>query len=145
MGQVFDAPIPGQSLTKTPGSFKFERPPQYVNEDEALEWLWSKLISKESIAHIMVLLKNDISVVEMATTLLYAGIADGRWTLDLAFQMMQETTWMIEAIAKKVGVEKYTYKKEKPQLKKFIGEYAEFIAEPTKEEKKITNAFSGLV
>ena len=145
MPQVFDAPIPGQSLTKTPGSFKFERPAQYVEEDKALEWVWSKLVTKEAIMHIKVLLQNGISVVEMAQTLLYAGIADGRWSLDLAFQMMQETTWMIEAIAKKTGVEKYTYKKEKPQVKKFIGEYADFLAAPTKEEKKISNAFSGLV
>jgi hypothetical protein len=145
MPQVFDAPIPGQSLTKPPGATKWEKPPQFIEEQEALEWLWGKLLLPEGVGNIIVLLKNGVSVFEMASTLLYAGIADGRWSLDLAYQMMQETTWMIEAIANKSGVKEYEYKKPKASLKKFVGEYAEFLAEPTKEEKKITNVFTGLV
>lgn len=148
--QVFDAPIPGQSLTKTPGSYKYERPPQFTEEEPALEWLWERLLQKDSIARIRVLLQNDISVVEMAQTILFAAVADGRVSLDLAFLMAQETTWMIEAIAKKSGVKKYTYKKEKPEYEDFINEYAEFLAEPDKEEQQAaavaTNViFPGLV
>jgi hypothetical protein len=136
MGQVFDYAIPGQSLTQAPGAFKFEQPPQYTDENEALLWMWQALLKPEAIANIRVLLKNDISVVEMAQTLLYAGMMDGKWTVDLAFQMFQETTWMVEAIAKKSGVTDYTYKKEKPEFKKFVSEYADLLAEPDKKEEQ---------
>lgn len=145
MGQVFDAPIPGQGLTKTPGSYKFEKPPQFTEEEPALEWVWSRLLTQEAIANIRVLLQNDITVVEMAQTLLYAGIMDGRWTPDLAFLMLQETTWMIEAIAKRSGVKKYTYKREKPEYKKFIEEYADILTEPEKEEAQALNVIQNTV
>jgi hypothetical protein len=138
MPQVFDAPIPGQSLTKPQGSYKFEKPPQFLEEETALEWVWGKLLSQDSIPRIKVLLKNDISVVEMAQTLLYAGAMEGKWTIDLAYLMMQEVTWMIEAIAKRSGVKEYTYKKPKETYKNFISEYAEYLSEPDEEQEKAT-------
>ena len=33
---LFDAPIPGQSLTSEPKNAPFERPPEIVNPEEAL-------------------------------------------------------------------------------------------------------------
>jgi hypothetical protein len=145
MQQVFDGPIPGQSLTKTPGAYKFEKPPQYVEEDKALEWVWSRLLTKEGVANVRVLLQGDVTVLEMAQTLLYAGIMDGRWTPDLAFMMLQEVTWMVEAIAKRMDVKDYKFKRPKPQYKKFIEEYANFLVAPEKEEKKAAEIIQGTV
>ena len=136
MPQVFDYAIPGQSLTKAPGSFKFEKPPHYTDESEALAFLWERLLTPMSVANIRVLLANKISVVEMAQTILFQGMAEGEWTPDLAFQMLQEVVWMVEAIAKKSGVKDYTFKKNLPSYDKFIGEFADVLAEPTKKEEK---------
>ena len=43
----FDAPIPGQSLTDTPGNAKWEHPPQFVKVDEAAEYIWDRLHEKK--------------------------------------------------------------------------------------------------
>lgn len=136
MGQVFDYAIPGQSLTKAPGSFKFEKPPHYTDESEALAALWEKLLTPMAIGNIRVLLGNGISVTEMTQTILFAGMAEGEWTPDLAFQMFQETAWMVEAIAKKSGVKGYKFKKNLPSYDKFIGEYADVLSDPTKKEER---------
>ncbi len=37
---IFDAPIPGQSLTNTPGNYPCEHPPQYTNLGERTEYVW---------------------------------------------------------------------------------------------------------
>ena len=36
MNRQFNAPIPGQSLTKTPNNYPWERPPEISNVDEAV-------------------------------------------------------------------------------------------------------------
>ena len=37
IGNPFDTPIPGQSLTDTPGNYPWEHPPQYPTMEEATE------------------------------------------------------------------------------------------------------------
>ena len=35
VGNPFDSPVPGQSLTDTPGNYPWEHPPQFVDPEEA--------------------------------------------------------------------------------------------------------------
>ena len=37
IGNPFDTPIPGQSLTDEPGNYPWEHPPQYVTTDGAAD------------------------------------------------------------------------------------------------------------
>ena len=39
----FDAPIPGQSLTDTPGNYPWEHPSQFSTVEEASEYIWDRL------------------------------------------------------------------------------------------------------
>ena len=39
----FDAPVPGQSLTDTPGNYPWEHPPQFTDLNEAAEFVWDNL------------------------------------------------------------------------------------------------------
>ena len=47
----FNAPIPGESLTTSPNTPNaWERPPQYADEDKAMEELYLLLTEKEILA-----------------------------------------------------------------------------------------------
>ena len=47
VGNPFDAPVPGQSLTDTPGNYPWEHPPQFTDPEEASEYIWQMLHRKE--------------------------------------------------------------------------------------------------
>ena len=54
----FDAPIPGQSLTDTPGNAKWEHPPQFSNVEDAAEYIWDRLHEKEILSQVIAFLKE---------------------------------------------------------------------------------------
>jgi PhoPQ-activated pathogenicity-related protein len=133
---MFGAPIPGASLTKTPGGAPWQSPPQFTDEDEALHYIWEVVFQKpEAVVPFMVFLKKGIAVTEIVNTFLFAGVAASKWTLDLAMLMYQEVAWMICALAKIRGI-KYTFKRLQPSYADFLVEYKDYIAEPAKEPVK---------
>ena len=44
---VFDAPIPGQSLTDEPGNYPWEHPPQKASIEEAADDVYESIMKKE--------------------------------------------------------------------------------------------------
>ena len=58
----FDAPIPGESLTDTPGNAKWEHPPQFTKVEEASEYIWDRLHDEKLLDQIITMLKNQVPV-----------------------------------------------------------------------------------
>lgn len=146
MQRSFDAPLPGQSLTKMPGSTAMEKPPQFVKEEEALDYFWNVILENpKTVTKLMVLLKGGLAVTEIVNTLLFTGVAAGKWNLDLAFLMYQEVSWMIEALAKVRNI-KYTFKRINPEYANFLYQYKDYITAPEDEpiEQATKSLFSGL-
>lgn len=144
--KAFDAPIPGQSLTKMPGSSPMEKPPQFVDEQKALDYFWNSLLEDpKTVTKLMVFLKGGMAVTEIVNTLLFVGVSAGKWSLDLAFLMYQEVAWMIEALAK-IRKIKYTFKRIDPEYADFLYEYKDYIKKPEDEpiEQATKGLFSGL-
>lgn len=147
MPKIMDGPIPGQSLTKPPGSYAHEKPPQFTEEQKALEYVFNDVLgNKKNITKFMVLIKGGLAVTEITNTFLYGGIMAGKWSLDLAFLMYQEVAWMFAAYAKIWGI-KYTFKKADPDYEDFLMQYQDYITQPTDDEpveKAVNSLFSGL-
>ena len=74
----FDAPIPGQSLTDTPGNNKWEHPPQTL-----------------------LLLHSGVSVEALTKGVLFSGFTEGKWTPDLAVLLAEIVFNQILAIGMK--------------------------------------------
>ena len=74
---IFDAPIPGQSLTNTPGNYPWEHPPQYTNIKEASEYVWDVLHKEKNADQVLTFLKNGIPVEAIARTILFGGFMEG--------------------------------------------------------------------
>ena len=59
----FDAPIPGESLTSSPDNAKsWERPPQYVNEDRAMEALYLLLTDQDKLPDLIKLIDSGTPI-----------------------------------------------------------------------------------
>jgi len=106
---VMDAPIPGQSLTQTPGASPNEHPPQFVNLDDALDYVWDRFHKPKALIQLIGYLKAGIPVEVIARTVLYQGLLKNNWNVDLSLLMLQTVIWQIEAIAKLKKIKVQTY------------------------------------
>ena len=62
IGNEFDAPIPGQSLTDTPGNYPWEHPAQYTDPEEATEYIWDRLHADDFAEQVVAMLDAKIPV-----------------------------------------------------------------------------------
>lgn len=101
---IFDAPIPGQSLTQEPGATPMEQPPQFADIDAALEFLLDKLTQKRQAVRLVLMLKKGITAEYIAKSILFDGFSRGKWSPDLAMLMLRIVMAMIIAIGTNAGV-----------------------------------------
>lgn len=141
---MFDAPVPGQSLTAQPGGLPMERPPQFTDPNEALEFLFQKLTMPKKVTQLVVLLKKDIPVEYIVRTALFEGVVQGKWTPDVALLMAQTATWMVESIAKLKGV-KTTLKNKDEKHQEFLENFVDLLDKPSPKSAPISKTlFTGL-
>lgn len=120
---LFDRPIPGQSLTRPPKSSPFEHPPQFVDRDKALDVLWDKLTQKREALRIVAMLHKGIPCEAISRTILLAGFMEGKWTVDLVLQMARTLTFMIAAIGTKAGVTDVKIKNPDIEQQEFLSQF----------------------
>ena len=145
VGNPFDSPVPGQSLTDTPGNYPWEHPPQFVDPEEATEYLWVTLHQKQITEQLIGMLDAGVPVEAIGRTILFAGFMEGKFSPDLAFIITEPVMKMIAAIGVKGGVEKIVFSLEdltnKKQIKaitqvKMAKEKVEQITETTQADIK---------
>jgi len=98
IGNPFDTPIPGQSLTDEPGNYPWEHPPQYPSMEEATEFLWDKMTEPEIAEQIIAMLDAGVPVETLARTALFGGFLNGKFTPDVAFTIVEPVIKMIATI-----------------------------------------------
>ncbi len=113
----FSAPVPGESLTSTPKNMAFEKPPQFVDMEEASEFIWDQMNKRDNTLKLLAMLDKQVPVDGIAKTILFSGFASGKWTPDLAVLLATPVISMIMAIGKAAGitVRNKTKKKSKSQ------------------------------
>ena len=85
----FDAPIPGQSLTDTPGNYPWEHPSQFTTVEEASEYIWDRLHDTQMAEQVITMLKNEVPVEALSRMVLFGGFAEGKWNPDLAILLAE--------------------------------------------------------
>ena len=104
----FDAPIPGESLTSSPDNAKsWERPPQYVNEDRAMEALYLLLTDQDKLPDLIKLIDSGTPIDEIAQVILYQGYTAGQYNPDLMLTMIEPTIYLLIAIADYAEIKDY--------------------------------------
>jgi hypothetical protein len=81
---IFDAPIPGQSLTDEPGNYPWEHPPQTASIEEAVDYVYESIMKKENMARMFTLLRMGIPIEALVKVITFSGFLQGKWTVDTA-------------------------------------------------------------
>ena len=98
-------PIPGQSLTNSPEEpYNWEKPAEFSNPKEAMLYTFGILTEPETTANILINITNGVSVIDIASIILYQGFTEGKWNPDLMTLLMEPTMYMIMALAEKAEI-----------------------------------------
>ena len=132
---IFDTPVPGESLTKTPGNAAWENPPQYVNVDEAAEYVWEKLHEEKFLDQVVSFLSNDVPIEAVARMILFGGFVEGKWTADVAILLSEIIFKQIMAIGMNAGVKNMNMFLKDTSNNQFHKEFIQFKMEKDKLQK----------
>ena len=105
IGNPFDTPVPGQSLTDEPGNYPWEHPPQYVTSDGAADHLWNRMSEPEFAEQIIAMLDAGVPVEAIGRTVLFGGFLKGKFSPDVAFIIAEPVMKMIATIGVIAGIE----------------------------------------
>tara|TARA_A100001015_G_scaffold198322_1_gene221265 strand:- start:885 stop:1397 length:513 start_codon:yes stop_codon:yes gene_type:complete len=107
IGNPFDAPVPGQSLTDTPGNYPWEHPPLYSDTGEAADYVWERLHKPEFAEQIIAMLDAGVPVEAIGRVIVFGGFLEGKFTPDVAFIITEPVLKMIIAMGIKADVKKF--------------------------------------
>ena len=135
----FDAPVPGQSLTDPPRNAKWEHPPEYVDVEEASEYIWDKLHDRNFLTQILSFLKEGIPVEAIARMVLFSGFMKGKWTPDVAILLSEIVFKQIMAIGVAAKIPDIKMFLKDQSNSKFYQEFAKFKLDRKEAEETETS------
>ena len=104
VGNPFDAPVPGQSLTDTPGNYPWEHPPQFTDPEEATEFIWQTLHTEQFLEQVIGMLDAGVPVEAIARVIVFGGFVEGKFTPDVGFLITEPVMKMLMAIGVRAGL-----------------------------------------
>jgi hypothetical protein len=101
---MFSGPIAGQSLTHEPKNMPWEHPPQFVQVDEAMNFIMKELLEPRNLKELLQLMNAGMSIEAITRTFIMSGFANGKWTPTLAMLLYKPLMLALISIAKKAGL-----------------------------------------
>ena len=102
---MFNAPIPGQSLTSEPKNYPWENPPRMVDPEEALLFHLEKLEDKKAVESIAGLMALGVDILDLTEGILRAGVADGQHSIDVSLIIAPVIHEYIKGIGDAAGID----------------------------------------
>ena len=102
---MFDAPIPGQSLTDEPKNHPWENPPELSTVSETLDFYMEKLTDTDVIDNLLMMLQVGMPVEKITSTLTLGGVMEGKHTLDVQLLVNPVVHKYIALIGKKAKID----------------------------------------
>tara|TARA_R110000824_G_scaffold311521_1_gene498625 strand:+ start:498 stop:1016 length:519 start_codon:yes stop_codon:yes gene_type:complete len=102
---VFDAPIPGSSLTKEVGSRPWKNPPQHSTLEEAVNFYVDRMSTEEFTDKLVTTLEMGVPVTSVVNVMQLHGVMEGRHTLDVSILLIPILMEMVALVADSVGIE----------------------------------------
>ena len=133
----FDAPVPGQSLTDTPGNSPWEHPPQYTDLNTAAEYVWDILHEENKLEQVLLILKSGVSIEAITRGILFTGFVDGKWSVDLAMLLAEIIFNQILAIGVKAKIKDIKVLSSDNSNAEFRKEYGKLMVSKEKKEEGI--------
>ncbi len=124
----FDAPIPGQSLTDTPGNAPWEHPPQYTDPEQVLDGLYDKITNGEFTEQLIAMLDAGVPVEAIVRVMVFGGFMQGKFTPDMGFMIVEPLMKLVAAVGIRAGVNELKLSLDDLSNNKFLKDMAELKA-----------------
>ena len=105
LNRPFDGPIPGESLTREPKKFAWERPPEFVDPEETLMYYLNKMFQPKVMGKIMDAIEMGITIHDLTRGLLRTGVSEGLHTIDVGLLIAPAIHEAIKGSADELGIE----------------------------------------
>src|SRR5210317_1949706 len=102
---MFERPIPGQSLTSEPKNRPYETPPEISDPEEALMLHLKRLDDVERMDSIMILLQKGVDVATLTEGLLRSAVMEGIHSIDVSLTIAPTVHKFISDTAKALEID----------------------------------------
>lgn len=103
---MFNAPIPGMSLTGEPKKYPWERPPELTKAEDVANYYLDRLTEKDTMGKVLdTLAVGDLSLREVVEGLTRIGVSRGLHTIDAGILVAPLIHKTIKVVADGVGLE----------------------------------------
>lgn len=103
---MFNAPIPGMSLTSEPKKYPWERPPELYKAEDVANYYLDKLSDKDTIKAILdFLVIGELTLVQTVEGIMRIGVSKGLHTIDAGLLVAPLVHKTIKLVADSVGID----------------------------------------
>ena len=102
---LFDAPIPGQSLTAEVGARPWQQPAQYTTVEDAFEYYAKKIIDPKINESLLDALEMGTPVSSISEILVQSGAMEGKHTIDVSILLLPVIMELIAYVADELEIE----------------------------------------
>jgi len=102
---MFQAPIPGQSLTTEPKNTPWENPSEMSKVEDVIKYYITKMSNPEVMDDILAILQAGASIKSLVEGTYTQGVMRGMHTLDAGMLAAPTLVLFMQAVAKEVGLE----------------------------------------
>ena len=152
---LFNAPIPGQSLTAELGSRPWQKPPQLTTVEEVINYYSDKFLEPKVSSDLVTMMSDDIPITVIVDSTMLANVMEGKHTIDVGMLVAPFLVEMCSFLGDEAGI-KYTTGLDEEEDKSVVDTVAarqvmsEFKSEvgqgtPTEEEEAPEPVKSGLM
>ena len=103
--RVLNGPIPGQSLTSTPGNAPYERPPEYTKPEDAANFHLNRLAKKDQATAVVDALELGVDVKTLTQGIIRGAVSEGIHSIDVGLLISPLIHEKIVNIAKAADVD----------------------------------------
>ena len=103
--ELFDAPIPGMSLTHELGDRPWQTPAQFPTVDEAIEYYMSSMTSEEFMEQLIDIMGMGVPVTTIANSLQLGSVMEGKHSVDVGLLVVPLLIELIMMLGDSAGIE----------------------------------------
>lgn len=102
---MFQAPIPGESLTRPPKQFPWERPPEMNDPEEVMQFYIDKLTDSDRMSAIMDTLEVGMTIRDVTEGIVRVGVSEGMHSIDVGILVSPVIHQYIKSVAKALRID----------------------------------------
>ena len=109
----FSSPMPGESMTVSPETrHTWESPAKHTEVKPVMEEIFIQITKRENLIELLGLFMKKQPVDEIAQVILYKGITQGLFNMDLMLMLVEPTMYLLIAIAEEYDIEPIIYEEQ---------------------------------